>query len=68
MNCQQQLGGTYKYVSHRVFEIFNYVTPQFYQEEGYFPFLGFSHEEIGLLGGFSINKGIGLKVFDDLLD
>jgi hypothetical protein len=37
-------------------------------EEGYFPFLGFSHEEIGLLGGFSINKGIGLKVFDDLLD
>ncbi|WP_313055511.1 hypothetical protein [Atlantibacter hermannii] len=37
-------------------------------EEGYFPFLGFSHEEIGLLGGFSINKGIGLKIFDDLLD
>lgn len=37
-------------------------------KEGYFPFLGFSHEEIGLLGGFSISKGIGLKVFDNFLD
>lgn len=37
-------------------------------KDGYFPFLGFSYEEIGLLGGFSINKGFGLTVFEDFLD